>query len=96
MSVFDLAWVFSLIAPFIIGLLAGLIVKRTFKLMIIAIALIIVLAATGYISLTFTEIYDKAMAFLPRIVNTGMAIGDVLPYSSTAFLIGLALGIWKG
>lgn len=96
MNISELAWVFSLIAPFIIGLLIGLIVKRTFKLVILAIALIIVLVATGYISLTFTEIYDKAMAFLPRIVNTGMALGDVLPYSSAAFLIGLALGLWKG
>lgn len=96
MSISELAWVFSLITPFIIGLLIGLIVKRTFKLVILAIALIIVLVVTGYISLTFTEIYDKAMEFLPRIVNTGLALGDVLPYSSIAFLIGLALGLWKG
>lgn len=96
MSVSELAWVVSLAAPFLIGLLVGLIVKRTFKLVILIFALIIVLAATGYINLAFTDIYDKAMAFLPRIVNTGIALGDVLPYSSTAFLIGLALGLWKG
>lgn len=96
MSVSEMAWIVSLAAPFLIGLLVGLVVKRTFKLVILIFALIIVLAATGYISLTFTDIYDNAMTFLPRIVNTGIALVDVLPYSSTAFLIGLALGLWKG
>jgi hypothetical protein len=36
------------------------------------------------------------MKFLPRIIGTGSGIIDVLPYSTVTFLIGLALGLWKG
>jgi hypothetical protein len=47
-------------------------------------------------SLTFRDIYGKAMEFLPRLIDLGGGLRDVLPYSSVAFLIGLALGLWKG
>jgi len=39
--------------PFIIGLLVGFVIKRTVKLIFMIVALILVLAATGYVSLTF-------------------------------------------
>ena len=34
--------------------------------------------------------------FLPKIIETGTGFTNVLPYSSATFLIGLALGLWKG
>jgi uncharacterized membrane protein (Fun14 family) len=78
--------------PFIIGLLAGAVIKKAAKLLIVVVALIIVLVATGVLSLTFTGLFDEAMKFLPKLYDVGSGWLNVLPYSSIAFLIGLALG----
>lgn len=92
----EFAWILPTVAPFLIGLLVGLIVKRTFKLVMLIVALIVILVAVGYVSLSFTNLYENALHYLPRLIDTGMALGDVLPYSSASFLIGLAIGLWKG
>jgi len=88
----ELAWIVPLVIPFIIGLLVGFIVRRTTKLVFCVVALGIVLVVTGYVSFAFPDIYGKAMEFLPIIIE-GL---NILPYSSAMFLIGLALGLWKG
>jgi len=36
------------------------------------------------------------MKFLPTIIEMGGGFKNVLPYASMTFLIGLALGLWKG
>lgn len=92
----QVAWIVPVVVPFIIGLLVGAVIKRALKLMVVIAALVIVLVATGVVSLTFRDIYDKAMDFLPRLIDMGGGLKDVLPYSSVAFLIGLALGLWRG
>lgn len=92
----EVAWIVPILVPFIIGLLVGAAIKRTLKLVMIITALVIVLVATGALSLTFRDIYDKAMEVLPTLVDLGGGLKDVLPYSSVSFLIGLALGLWKG
>jgi len=92
----ELAWILPVIIPFIIGLLVGFIIKRTVKLMFLIIALVIVLVAAGYVSITFQDIFGKAMQFLPKIIEIGGPVQNALPYISTTFLIGLALGLWKG
>jgi uncharacterized membrane protein (Fun14 family) len=92
----EFAWLLPTVIPLVIGLLAGVIIKKTSKLIFAIVALIIMLVAIGAISLTFQDVYSKTLEMLPRIINTGQSILDVLPYSSTAFLIGLALGLWKG
>ncbi|MEM2192217.1 MAG: hypothetical protein QXG38_01215 [Candidatus Hadarchaeales archaeon] len=92
----EIAWLLPVAVPFIIGLLVGAIVKKAVKLLIAIVALVIVLIATGAISLRFQNIYSKAMEFLPKIYESGSAIINIIPYSSAAFLIGLAVGLWKG
>jgi len=92
----SLAWVVPTFVPFVIGLLVGFILKRTVKLLFAIAALVIILVVTGYLSLSFRDLYDRAMEFLPKLVETGQGVKDVLPYSSATFLIGLALGLWKG
>jgi len=62
----ELAWILPVVAPFILGLLVGFIIKRTVKLIFMVVALIIVLAAIGYVSITFKDIYEKAMEILPK------------------------------
>ena len=92
----EIAWIVPVIIPALIGLLVGVIVKHSMKLMFSVTALVVLLVLAGYIGITFQEVFDQAMRFLPRIIGTGSGIIDVLPYSTVTFLIGLALGLWKG
>lgn len=92
----EVAWLVPVVIPFIIGLLVGFIIKRTIKLVFLVIALVIVLVAVGYVSVSFQDVFGKAMSFLPKIIELGGGLQNALPYISTAFLIGLALGLWKG
>ncbi len=92
----EFAWIIPVVVPFIIGLLVGAVIKKALKLVVVIVALVIVLVAVGTLSLTFQDLYDKAMQFLPKLYETGMGWANVLPYSSAAFLVGLALGLWKG
>jgi len=92
----ELAWLVPIVVPFIIGLLVGAVIKKALKLVVLLVALVIVLVATGALTLTFQDIWEKAMQFLPHIYEAGSGWINVLPYSSAAFLVGLALGLWKG
>ena len=88
----EIAWLIPVVLPFIIGLLVGVVIRKGLKLLIAVIVLIIVLVATGVLSLTFAGLFDEAMKFLPKLYDIGSGWLNVLPYSSIAFLIGLALG----
>jgi uncharacterized membrane protein (Fun14 family) len=88
----EIAWLIPIVMPFVIGLLAGAVIKKAAKLLIVVVALIIVLVATGVLSLTFTGLFDEAMKLLPKLYDVGSGWLNVLPYSSVSFLIGLALG----
>ncbi len=90
----EIAWLVPVILPFIVGLLVGAVIKKALKLLILIVALVIVLVATGILSLTFSGLFAQAMNFLPKVYDLGHGWLNVLPYSSVAFLIGLALGLW--
>jgi len=92
----ELAWIVPVLVPLIVGLLVGFIVKRSTKLVFCVFALVIVLVVAGYVSFAFQDIYEKAMEFLPIIIELGGGLKNILPYSSIMFLVGLALGLWKG
>ena len=92
----EIAWIIPVIVPLIIGLLVGLIVKHTIKIMFAIAALVILLVLTGLVSITYQDIFDQAMKLLPKIIGTGSGLINVLPYSTITFIIGLALGLWKG
>ncbi|MCJ7767808.1 hypothetical protein MUP79_05420 [Candidatus Bathyarchaeota archaeon] len=89
----EIAWLVPVVLPLIIGLLVGAIIKKGLKLLVVVAALIIVLVATGILSLTISGLYAAAMQFLPRLYDLGHGWLNVLPYSSVAFLVGLALGL---
>ena len=80
---------------FIIGLLVGVIAKRAFKLAIAIISLVILLGIAGYISppsqQTIYNVFSQG-----GIVSSVSQVATVLPFSSAVFLVGLAIGIWKG
>jgi len=85
-----------LIAPFLIGLLVGAVIKKALNLIILGVALVIVLIATGTIGWTYEGLFNKALDALPELWGGARGWLGILPYSSMGFLIGLALGLWRG
>jgi len=58
------------------------------------------LVATGYINLTLsnnnkTTIY-RVFSQAPAIASQASSLASIIPITSAAFLVGLAIGIWKG
>ena len=92
----EIAWLIPVVVPFIIGLLIGFLIKNTLKIVLVIAALVIVLVLTGALSIGFSDLYDKAMQFLPKISETGSAWVNILPYSSVAFIVGIVIGLLKG
>ena len=92
----EIAWLVPVVLPFIIGLLVGVLIRKGLKLLTILAALIIVLVVTGFLSVSYSDLFNQAMKFLPQLYNVGQGWLNVLPYSSITFLIGLALGFVFG
>jgi len=91
----DFSWLVPIVVPFVIGLLVGAAVKHALKLIFILIALVAVLVFTGVISLSFSDLWTRALNSLPQLFGAGTAL-NLLPYTSISFLVGLAIGLLKG
>lgn len=85
---------------FSLGLLIGVVVKRTLKLAFAIVSLIALLAVTGYINLALNEATTstilRAVSQAQALPGRATEIASALPLSSAVFLIGVALGFWKG
>ena len=93
----EFAWILPVIIPFLIGLLVGVVIKKTIKLIVVIIALLVILFAVGYIQFpSFEDMMVLTTEFLPKLWAEAQPLVNILPYSSATFLIGLAIGIWKG
>ena len=93
----EVSWLVPIVAPFFIGLLTGVIIKRALKLALAVLALILALAAFGYITMpSIQELLNAALKFLPKIQEELGPLINLLPYSSATFIIGLVIGLWKG
>jgi len=92
----QVAWLVPIAIPFVVGILVGAMVKRTIKLVLGIVALVAVLVGMGILSLTLVDVFDKAMLILPQLITTGQGALDALPYSSSSFLVGLGIGLWRG
>jgi len=85
---------------FTLGLLIGVVAKRTLKLALAIVSLVVLLAVTGYVNLALNEattatIY-RVFYQAPALTGRATEIASALPLSSAAFLIGVTLGFWKG
>jgi uncharacterized membrane protein (Fun14 family) len=86
---------------FTLGLLIGVVAKRTLKLALAIVSLVVLLAVTGYVNLALSEvttatIYRVVFDQAPALTGRATEIASALPLSSAAFLIGVTLGFWKG
>jgi len=91
----DPRWLVRLVAPFVMGLLVGAMIKATAKFIILLLVLVALLALTGSIALSVANLLERAMDYLPNLLRTGNAVKDILPYTSLSFILGLLLGLWK-
>ena len=78
-----------------------MVLKKTVKLGLAIISLVGLLVATGYINLkldenTKTTIYRVFSSQAPAVAGQATGLASILPITSAAFLVGLAIGIWKG
>lgn len=102
MSVFDVGSgaIVPALVVLAIGFLVGVVLKKTVKLGLAILSLVGLLVATGYINLQLSEsskttIY-RVFSQAPAVASQASAAANILPITSAAFLVGLALGIWKG
>jgi hypothetical protein len=83
-----------------IGFLMGVVLKKTVKLGLAILSLVGLLIATGYLNLQLsqpsTETIYRVFSTVQPVASQASGLATLLPITSTAFLIGLALGVWKG
>ncbi len=83
-----------------IGFLVGIVLKKTVKLGLAILSLVGLLVATGYINLRLGESSKTTIYHVFSLTSTAASqasgVASILPITSAAFLVGLALGIWKG
>ena len=89
--------VYSIIS-FILGLFIGVLIKKVLKVGIVLVAIVVLLIALGVVS------PNTALSFIKTLVTTITPVAEgyatealaYLPYNSIFFLIGLAIGLYKG
>lgn len=95
----DLSTTFLIAAilPLVLGFIVGLIIKRVIKLGIAIAALVIILILLGIVA------PSQIIGPLISLGRSGGALSSAvdrvagfLPYSSLTFIIGLAIGFFKG
>ena len=93
----SLEQIIQLVGPFVVGLLVGVLAKRIVSVAVVLAALFIALTALGYTSpQQVAQILQQIGYSAKDAVATAMNLRNAIPYSSLAFLIGLAIGLWKG
>jgi len=99
---FDLTTITSVlsITTFIIGILLGVIIKRAIKLALAIVSLIVLLAVTGYLNLAWSTPSANTIYYVfngaQPVATQAIGLATLLPISSATFLIGAAIGLWKG
>ena len=81
----------------LLGLLVGYLVKNIIKIGLTILAIIIILIAIGAISPhTVISGIETVTNYTPQIEKYVSQILTYLPYNSLLFIIGFAIGLWKG
>jgi FUN14 family len=99
---FDLTTLTSVlsITTFVIGILLGVIIKRAIKLALAIVSLVVLLAVTGYLNLAWSTPSANTIYYVfngaQPVATQAVGLASLLPISSATFLIGAAIGLWKG
>ena len=85
------------VLPLVLGFIVGMIIKRVLKLGIAIAALVIILLVAGFI--TPSQVLGPLVSLFRQageVKSAAESLAGYLPYSSVAFIIGLAVGFLKG
>jgi len=85
------------IVPLILGFIVGVIIRTALKIGIALAIIIVILIAAGIISPG--QVLQPLLSVVksgPDLVTYAQRVAGYLPYSSLTFIIGLAVGLWKG
>jgi uncharacterized membrane protein (Fun14 family) len=85
------------ILPLILGFIVGVIIRSALKIGIAIAVIIVILIAAGIISPD--QVLKPLLSIVksgPDLVTYAQRVAGYLPYSSLTFIIGLAVGLWKG
>ncbi|HXW95291.1 MAG TPA: hypothetical protein VEJ19_06270 [Nitrososphaerales archaeon] len=85
------------ILPLILGFIVGVIIRSALKIGIAIAVIIVLLIAAGIISPN--QVLQPLLSVVksgPDLVTYAQRVAGYLPYSSLTFIIGLAVGLWKG
>jgi len=85
------------IVPLILGFIVGVIIRSAIKIGIALAVLIILLIAVGII--TPSQVLQPLLSIVksgPSLASYAQRVAGYLPYSSLTFIIGMAVGLWKG
>jgi uncharacterized membrane protein (Fun14 family) len=99
---FDLTTITSVlsITTLIIGILLGVIIKRAIKLALAIVSLVVLLAVTGYLNIAWSTPSANTIYYVfngaQPVPTQAIGLASLLPISSATFLIGAAIGLWKG
>jgi len=91
------SFIAALLVPLIVGFLVGLIAKGILRVGLALAALIIILIALG--AITPNQVIGPLLALFKSgqsYASTLQRLSGYLPYSSLTFIIGLAVGFFRG
>jgi len=89
--------IIPIIIPFVLGLVVGLLLKTALKLAVGIVAVAVLLSWAGYNVPSIQEFFQRAKDTLPQLMEGEGFLSSLvgsLPYTTPAFVIGLALGVW--
>lgn len=97
MPALDLTFSLAVIAPLIVGFVVGLLVKKVIKIGVLLAILVLILIGLGV--LAPNQVIQPLLSLVrsgPALASKVKEVASYLPYSSVTFLIGLAVGFYKG
>jgi uncharacterized membrane protein (Fun14 family) len=93
----SITFIVAILVPLILGFLVGIVVKSALKIGIAIAVLILLLIAIGI--LTPDQVLHPLISLFrsgSSLVTKVRQVSGYLPYSSITFIIGLAIGFFKG
>lgn len=94
---FSATFIAAVVVPLVIGFLVGIVIKKAVAIGAAIAIIVLLLIFAG--ALTPSQVIQPIVSLVksgPSLASKAKQIAGYLPYSSVTFLIGLAVGFFKG
>jgi hypothetical protein len=97
-SVPEIIWdVAELAGVFVLGVLAGMLLRRLIEAVVLLLAIVAVVAALGALNLQpFTSVFSQMVDTATRLFGEVLTRAQTAPQLTLAFILGLVVGLVKG